>query len=150
MSQKKATYVVLIVLILIGARYWMQANDLSGAANQDTIGPGYFPNVLSIALFVLCGISFLQTLYSKDEEKIELPSKKLLAATIMVTVLFVASVSTFGFFYLQTFLFLLVLFTIYRFSTGMNVRIVAANAAMAFGLSLFFYVVFDLVMTVRF
>lgn len=150
MSEKKATYLALGLLIVVGIGYLMNARSLSSSGNQDAIGPSYFPILLSVALFLLCVISLVKTVLRKEDKRITIPNFRLILGTIVLTVLFVLGWSTFGFFYIPLFIFLWLLLTLYRLSLGLKRKIIAMNTGLALGLTLFIYLVFDVMMAVRF
>src|SRR5699024_5509387 len=82
-------------------------------SNNTELGPGYFPKILAVGLIIFCLLSLLQT-RKEQEKKISLPHVKTILVTIGITIVFFLSWKFLGLFYLNTFLYLLVLFIYYN------------------------------------
>lgn len=150
MSYKKVSYAALILLILFGIGYFVSINT-SATINpkSSAIGPNYFPNILAGLLIVLSLVSLIQTI-RKEDKKIIIPQFKLILFTIVLTVLFFVSWGVFGWFYVQTLIFLTVLFTVYRHRTGKLVHIIATSALTALIVTASIYFLFGRLMVIQF
>lgn len=148
MSAKTGTYIALIALFMLGAVYVYSASQLGGT-NSATVGPGYFPTILGVTLMILCVVSGIQN-FRKQDRKIAIPNLRLIWLTVALMAAFFLAWQFIGFFYVLTFLFFMILFTVYRPPKEHIVRTLLTNAAVALVLLAFIYVVFDLVLKTRF
>ncbi len=148
MSYKKATYLVLGLLVALAALYFWTAINLRDPRTRGTIGPGYFPVILSVLLVVLCAISFVQTWRSSEDKVITIPNLGLVSACIGLTALFLVAWRMVDGFYALSFAFVLVLMTL--FAPGRGLRQLAVNTAAALVLTGAIYGLFGYVMQVRF
>lgn len=114
------------------------------------IGSGYFPTLLATILIILSSINLVKTFVSTDRQKIELPNAKRIWWTIGLLALFFVTWKQFGYFYVQMFLYLFIMFTLYRLPLGRKKRYFAVNFAVALVLTLMVYGVFDVLMYVKF
>lgn len=149
MSQKKATYLSLILMILIALFFLNESLKLMQTAGADAIGPGYLPFWLSIILIILCGISFVKTRMKEKEEKVSIPNLKYIAATAVIIVLFCFSWSQFGLFYVHCFVVLTLLYALYRLSLGWTGRNIALILVVATGFTGFVYVLFEIIFKIE-
>lgn len=112
MSYKKATFMSLAIIVLIGIAYMYAANQIQHSNKTLTLGPSYFPNILGILLIILCIISFIQT-WRKADELTNLPNFKYILLTLGCIILFVLAWQFIGYFYIFTFLLLFTLTSLY-------------------------------------
>lgn len=148
MSTKKATYTSLILITLLAIGYLVEANKLSAANNSSTIGPSYFPTLLSILLIISCVVSWIQTM-NKDDKKFPLDNLKVIFTTISVTAFYFISWYFIGYFYLNTFIFLMVLLIIYSPKKEIKKNLFI-NLITSGGILIFIYVLFDLILKIKF
>lgn len=149
LNEKTATYLSLVFVVLFGAYFFLRSLPMYLSNDMD-ISAGYLPFWLSIILFILCIISFVKTKLEKKERKLVIPKAKYIVITVALIVLFLLSWSYFSFFYVQTFVFILILLTIYKIPTGLTKRSTYVNVSIALGFSMFTYILFDVVMNVKF
>lgn len=147
MSYKRATFLALTLLCLVGLGYLWLALGFQDNRNRNSIGPGYFPISLSVSLLVLCAISFVQTA-GRDDRTISIPNLKLIAAGLLVTLIFILAWKYLEQFYAAVFGFVFILFTI--FSQERGGRKVCIHLAVAATLTLFIFLLFGLLIGVRF
>lgn len=145
MSANKSTYITLLALILFAIVYFISADSLTQPQDTGTLGSGYFPKLLSILLVILCVINIFQT-RKKEDHKIPLPHLKTILITIGLTALYFLSWGLFGFFYVHTFLYLIILFTFYQPSKK-HLPIYVVTALL---ITLFIYLLFDNLLGIRF
>lgn len=148
MSARKGTLTALVCLICLGIVYLISAQKLGGATST-TLGPGYFPTILGIALIVMCIISGVQT-FRKPDKQIKIPNLKLVFLTILIIAVYFIAWNTLGYFYLCTFIFLFILFMLYRHNQENLTKIFIPNILMSIIITLIIFVVFDVIMSVRF
>lgn len=145
MSSKMLAYIMLTLILLLGVGYLFSAYSLKSADESNTLSSGYFPQILGIALIILCIISIVQTVLKKEDEKIDRGNLLMTLSTLAVTSLFIIGWQTFGFFYIQLFIFLFVLFTIYRFKS-LNKKIFFVNVIISLFVSGSIYLIFERLM----
>lgn len=150
MNAKLATNITLILLIGVGGWFLLEAMNFPAAMNQDAIGSDYFPKMLAIALIVLCLADLIKTFFQKEKTKIVIPQFRILVLTMVLTSLFLLSSSLIGFFYIQLFVFTLLLLTYYRWTLPNRKKVLFINASVSLGLTLCIYVIFGMVMDIRF
>lgn len=107
------------------------------------VGTHFFPTMLAWGILGLCALGAIRTLLSGSAEAFRIEYFRRVAFTIALIAAFFLSWSNFGFFYLQAFVFLLILFTFYRLPIGLSTRLVTINAIVALGITAFCYVVFN-------
>lgn len=147
MSYKKSTYVVLALLLLLAVGYGWQALSFQDMRNRNSVGPSYFPVILAAALAILSLISAVQT-YAQVERRIELSSLGLIGATLALTAAFLLFWSQIGHFYGACFVFVLALFLLY--GPRRTLRSLAFKFILAAGVTLCIYLLFDLLIQLRF
>lgn len=147
MSYKKATFIALTLLCLVGLGYLWLALGFQDNRNRNSIGPGYFPISLSVTLLVLCAVSFVQTA-GRDDRTISIPNLKMIVAGLVMTFFFILAWKYLDQFYAAVFGFVSILFTI--FSQGSGRRTVIIHLAISAALTLFIYLLFGLLIGVRF
>ncbi|WP_099865906.1 tripartite tricarboxylate transporter TctB family protein [Pararhizobium haloflavum] len=149
MTYKRASYIALGILFVVGIAYLWHAIGLTDARARDAIGPAYFPTVLGVLLLVLCAASFLKTLRSSDERVVTIPNAGLVALSVVLAGLFIAAWQYLSaIFYPVVFALCLILMTLFSRAGGWKRHAVnvGATAALTVGI----YLLFDLVMQVRF
>jgi hypothetical protein len=150
MTQKKAAYLVLGILILIGIGYLYQTWLIAGRLPPGLTGPVQFPVALGVALIVLCGIEVLREARrtpDPDEPPLQVPNAGKLAITIGLMAAYFYLWSRFGLFYPLTFAFFLGLLVTYR--QDRSPRSLAVLAAASGIFILFLYLVFQLSFGIR-
>ncbi len=147
MSSKKASYAALCLIILFGIGYAVSINSApSGMLASSTLGPSYFPNVLTAILILLCLASLVRTA-RKQETRLRFPNLKYVLFTIVLTAVFIVCWQKLGSFYPATFVFLFLLIAVYRLEKGWK-NAVGIGAAVALGLTAILYVLFALIMNI--
>ncbi|WP_407267797.1 tripartite tricarboxylate transporter TctB family protein [Radiobacillus sp. PE A8.2] len=150
MDSKKATYCALVFIMLLDLVYFININSSSsGMRNQNGMGPEYFPNILAILLFVLCIFSIVDT-FRKEGKKITVSNLKYILFTIFFTALFILSWQVIGMFYLQCFLYLAILFTVYRWNVGQRSVTLLINFSISLFVTVSIWAVFGLIMNFSF
>ncbi|MGJ8611979.1 MAG: tripartite tricarboxylate transporter TctB family protein [Octadecabacter sp.] len=115
-----------ILLILGGIGYAVNLNISASQAilfGSGGIGPAYFPNILAGLLVILSVITLVKNFRDKSPENlatIVTHNARYILATLALTIAFLASWQTFGFFYLNVFVLLTVLMTLYRIEFGIK------------------------------
>ncbi|TQR17883.1 tripartite tricarboxylate transporter TctB family protein [Psychrobacillus soli] len=141
MNSKKATYIALTLIIILGLVYLKSAIDM-GYGDTSTPGAGFFPILLVCMLVVLCIVSLIQTMMRTDDKKIDLPNIRLISLTVIISFLFILSWVWFGYFYISLFAYLLILMTVYYFEE-MNKKRFGKNLVISLVLTVLIYGVFD-------
>lgn len=145
MSIHRVTYIVLIILSIISIGYFYLAHSLPISNNDVSIGPDYFPKILAIILLVLCIINFIQTWRKKNVQSF-FTNSKFIFITIGLVILYLLSWSLFGYFYLTTFLFLSIIFFIYKPSK----KHLPLYIVLAILITIIIHLLFNIVVGVRF
>ncbi|SDI83426.1 tripartite tricarboxylate transporter TctB family protein [Paenibacillus naphthalenovorans] len=140
MSYKIASYVSLIFFSMIGILFFRSSFYLPAASGQ-TIGPEYFPRLLSILLIIFCIISWITTKKKKDE-RVEIANLRYIIFTVLLSIVFIGLWHMFGLFYLFAFIYMAILFYFYN-QDKHSIKKAFKYLAMALGLAAFLYVVFD-------
>lgn len=138
-----------ILFIAFGVWLIVLSNQLNETGFSQ-IGSGYFPRLLAIALIILSVINLVKTFVTKDNKKIELPNAGRIWWTIGLLALFFVTWNLFGYFFIQVFVYLFIMFTLYRLPLGWEKKHFAINLAVALVLTLLIYLVFDVIMYVKF
>jgi len=150
MTQKKAAYLALAVLMLVGAGYLYQTSIIAERLPAGVTGPIQFPVALGVALIVLCGVEMLRE-YRRtpeaDEPRLEVPNAGKLAITVALIAGYFLLWSRFGLFYPLTFAFFFGLLVTYR--QDRTWRSLALLAGVAAVFILFLYLVFQLSFGIR-
>lgn len=147
MSYKKTTSVFLLLILIFTMVYFFSINSMDAGMAVETIGPDYFPNLLSVLLVILCIISFFQTL-KKPDKKINLPNFKYILLTIGITILFLLAWYYLEYFYVFAFSFVTSLFILYKVERTIKSILICAAGGIIFTVLIYF--VFGQVMGVRF
>ena len=147
MSYKKATYLSLALMIVLAAFYYWAALDFQDNRNRNSVGPGYFPMILSVVLIILCIISWIQTI-RKPDYKINIPNLRVIGLSLLAIALFLISWFFINLFYISCFVFLLVLSILYN--PGLNRKSLVINLSTSLAITVFIYILFGLIIQVRF
>ncbi len=127
MNSKIGSIVTLLAIVSFGIFYFWEINKVSSTSNSISSDFKFFPKILFFLLIFLCLISLFQAI-KKEGTKIEV-NFKLLAITVFLLVGYILSWIFTGYFYLLTFVFLFILFTIYG-ERGKNIkRSIVVNVA---------------------
>lgn len=148
MTIKRSSYLVLLLLIVVGVVYIKTAIDLNGGTISD-ISAGFFPILLGGLLIIFCVISLIQTALKTNDKKFDLPNLPLILITIGISALFILSWSWFGYFYISMFLYLLALMTVFYHEELRNKRRILTNILLALFITGLIYFVFDYLLGLR-
>lgn len=148
MSYKKASYFALAFLVLLAAGYLWTASGLRDPRTRGSIGPGYFPVILSVLLIFLCGLSFVQTLRRSENETLTIPNFWYVLAALGATAAFITLWTVLSVFYPLVFVFVAGLMLL--FQPNLELRRLAVILVTALFLTFMIYGLFELVMGVRF
>ncbi len=152
-SAKKLTYVVLTILMLFAIGYYYMATyAIREIFITDTLGPRQFPRILSILLAISCIFSFIQTL-KREDHIITFPNYRMIIVTIIFTSLYFISWKEMGYFYLNTFIFLLLLLIVYQIKLLIRKNLLInliKNFLIALGVTVFIYFLFEIIIGIRF
>lgn len=155
MTWKTLNSIMSVVLIMGGLAY---ALNLNYSASQTIyfsgsgVGPTYFPNVLTGLLVILCVVVLIKNLRNSDPdnvEKVVTENSKYILATLALTIAFIASWQYLGYFYLNVFVLLTILLTIYRIEFGLKNSLLV-GAATAAGTTVFLYGLFGNILEISF
>lgn len=147
LSWKSLNRIILVFLVILGLGYIINLNHTAARyASSNTIGPTYFPNVLTAILIILCIIAFIQGKDTK-ESKVVLPNYKHMLFTLAMTVLFILTWQFIGFFYVAVFLFGTILLTVYRIEKGLK-RSLIVGAFTSLVTTVVIYVLFGIVLAI--
>lgn len=151
MRTKMITYLSLIFIILVGLYFIIESIPiLPQPENETGLSAGFFPFWLSIILIFLCFLSIVQTMLKKENKEFKIPRAGYLIVTVILTALYFFSWNYFGYFYFQTGLYLLILISVYKFSSGLTMKNVGVNVCVSLGFTISIYILFDVVMGVKF
>ncbi len=109
----------------------------------DDVGTGFFPAMLAWLTIGLCLLGALKTILTGPGDLFLINNGQRIAITFGAVAIFILSWKSFGFFYIQEFVFLFALFTIYRIPLGLNPQRLGLNAAAALGITAFCFLVFN-------
>lgn len=143
MKTKILDRIVMIVIIIVGMLYWRSSVAL-GTGTSANIGSGFYPSLLAMILLLLTLVKLLQTLRTKDEEKIQFPNGKLVLFTMGAIALFILSWSFIGYFYIHLFLFIFFLYSVY--SERLKKQFIMKNAFLSLAVTISIFIIFDLVL----
>lgn len=136
MTWKFLNSVMSLVLIAGGIGYALNLNHSASEAiffSSSGVGPTYFPNILTGLLVLLSLVTLFRNLRDsspKNTAKVVTENLGVILATLGLAMAFIASWQFLGFFYLNTFVLLTVLLTIYRIEFGIrNSLLVAAGTS---------------------
>lgn len=148
MTIKRSSYLVLLLLIVVGVVYIKTALDLNGGAVSD-IGAGFFPVLLGGLLIIFCVVSLIQTALKTNDKKLDLPNLPLIVITIGISALFIFSWSWFGYFYISLFVYLLALMAVFYNEELKNKSRFLKNIILSLFITGLIYVVFDYLLGMR-
>ena len=147
MSYKTSTYIVLSLLFVLAIAYGWQGLSFQDMRNRNSVGPGYFPIALAVALAVLCIAGAVRN-QMQENRHVEIPNLGLILATLAITAAFLVGWAMLGLFYAFAFAFVFVLFVLYE--RDRSAKRVAIRFALAAGVTLFIYLLFGQLIQVRF
>ncbi|MBP1155845.1 MULTISPECIES: tripartite tricarboxylate transporter TctB family protein [unclassified Paenibacillus] len=139
MSYKIASYVSLIFFAMIGVLFFSSSFYLP--ASGQTIGPEYFPRLLSIILIIFCIISFITTTKKKDV-KVEFANPRYIIFTVLLSIVFIGLWHMFGLFYVFAFVYMAILFYFYN-QDKHSLKKAFKYIVIALGMAIFLYVLFE-------
>ena len=140
MRTKRATILTLISIMILGFWYLVTANSLRKTAFRVAVDPSYFPKLLAVFLLILCSVCILMVYKNKNDEKLNIPNLKLIVLTIAITILFILNWRTFGYFYIQAFIFLVLLLSIYNMNYSFRAMLI--NSTLSLFVICFIYFLF--------
>lgn len=132
MTWRTMNSIMSIALILGAIGYAWSLNHSASQAiffASSGVGPTYFPNVLAALVVILSLVTLVQNLRDGSEDnraKITTPNAGYILATFALVVAFLLSWQFLGFFYLNAFLLLTVLMTLYRIEFGFKNSLIVA------------------------
>lgn len=145
MSYKIATYISLVFIMFIAILFFTASLNFSSSLSQ-YVGPGTFPQILSVLLVIACLISMFTTKKQKDQH-IELPNLRYIGYTIGSTFLFIVAWVYIGLFYIVSILFISILAYIYN-PAPRSYKKAGGSFVFSIILTLFIYLVFDQVLKI--
>lgn len=150
MNKKQLNYIVLIFFILLGIVYGLKGLSFRNVRlfESTSPSPGYFPIILSVLLVILCLINIVATYFKKSNETINFPNLKLILLTIVAIVLFFISWSSFGYFFINVYVFILFLIIAYRFK-DFCWKMILKNSIMVLGITFCLYLIFKVFLNIR-
>lgn len=149
MSSKRGTDISLFLIIIFAIGYYFAINKLPEANDSVSLGPRYFPTLLVILLVLLSCISFFQT--RKQEDKIiHIANIHLIIITIVLTILFFLSWSLVGYFYINCFVFVFLLFITFNWGQLEIKKRIFSHSVIASTITLSIYLFFDLLLGIKF
>ncbi|MDV7142816.1 tripartite tricarboxylate transporter TctB family protein [Tropicimonas sp. TH_r6] len=155
MTWRSLNSIMSVILIIGGLCYALNLNYSASQAiffSSGGVGPTYFPNILT-ALLILLSLATLyrnfRDLRPENTEKITTHNFWYIIATLALVVAFIASWQLLGYFYLNVFVFLAVLLTIFRmeFGIGNSLGVAVVTSALTTG---FLYALFGKILTISF
>lgn len=144
MNYKVATYISLSVLMIINVIYFLRTLSLN--IFEDGFGPGFYPLILSVLLFIFLMISFIKT-YLKDNSNLTkfnlIKSIKKITPIVFIIVLFFILWTYIGYFYILSLFLLISLLFITKPSVIYNKKELFVNLTVFAVYVVVIYVVFD-------
>jgi hypothetical protein len=144
-----------IALIIGGLCYALNLNLSASQTiyfSSGGVGPTYFPNILTALLVLLCVVTLYRNFRDVSSENVgQITTHNFwyIIATFALVVAFIASWQLFGYFYLNVFIFLTVLLTIFRMDFGIGNGLLVGATTSAFTTG-FLYVLFGKILTISF
>jgi hypothetical protein len=145
MSEKYANLSMYSILAIIAVCYFVTAQSFDGAG-ANTIGPGYFPKLLGIGLFLFSVIGIVATIKEKNAGKIVVENIKMIVVALIAVIAFLLIWKWIDAFYVITFIFLIGLTAIFRKDFGATKKNIAVIAGSAIGMTMTIYLIFDKLM----
>lgn len=155
MTWKSLNSIMSVVLILGGLGYALNLNHSASQTiyfSGSGVGPTYFPNVLTGLLVILCIVTLVKNLRDTspdNTEKVETANSRYILATLALTIAFIASWQYLGYFYLNVFVLLTILLTIYRSEFGLRNSLLVGAVTSA-GTTAFLYGLFGNILEISF
>jgi hypothetical protein len=153
LSYRTLSFVVMSVLIGFSVFYYVTINraarSVPSYGQGASLGPEYFPNGLAVLLVVLCLLALVRTVRMEDRT-LEIPYAGLIALAIGATAAFIAGWGLLGAFYPIAFLFVAGLLFGFRVGPTGRVLTAATSLGMALVVTIVIYLIFDLLMSLRF
>lgn len=150
MSYKTATYISLIFIGLINVMYLIESINLSNWADDSGYGPGFYPLILSILLFILIVLSFMKTYTNKNVEGIYfklISGFKKVAPIIMLIVVYLIIWSYFDYFYILSFFLIVGLIILKKPTIIKNSKELIISLIFASGYLLILYLTFNVLLS---
>jgi len=138
MTWRSLNSIMSIILIMGGIGYAVNLNQSASQAllfSSSGIGPAYFPNILAGLLVILSVMTLVKNLRDKSPkniEKVTTHNSGYILVTVALMVAFLASWQFLGFFYLNVFVLLTVLMTLYRIEFGLKNSLLVGLATSVF------------------
>lgn len=121
MTQRFANIILSFVMLSICAVFLYLTNKLSYPSNV-------FPYIIIAGIVILTLIILLQNIFSKNEAKFDAINYKRVFSIILISIIYISAISTFGF-YSVTFIYLLVMcFSLQSHETGMSIMVKLRNS----------------------
>ncbi len=141
MSYRSVNLVVFagIVALCLAIIYAMQSMR---APMEGDIGAWFVPSAVAWLIIGLCVVGVIRTLAVGRTETFVIPAFGRVLISILIIALFLVSWVYLGAFYLQMFVFLMVLSLIYRRPVGIDARQIIITTAVSAAITLFSYIVF--------
>ncbi|TNF22582.1 MAG: tripartite tricarboxylate transporter TctB family protein [Rhodobacteraceae bacterium] len=155
MTWKHLNSLMSVLLIMGGIGYALNLNHSASQAiffSGSGVGPTYFPNALTAILVLLCIVTLIRNLRDKSPEntgKVTTANSRYILATLGLAMAFIASWQVLGYFYLNVFVLLTVLLTIYRIEFGIRNSLLVAVVTSAF-LTGFLFALFGKILEISF
>lgn len=149
MNFKIGTYISLFLIGTFAIFYLISSNSLVANQDQVSLSPSFFPNIIAIILLVLCIISFFQTIKKESKPKIEMNNILQNGLTLLIIIIFILSWYYLQEFYLISFVFLFILFSIYRKLKSNKLRFFTVNGLLSLSTCLVLYLLFEITINVQ-
>ena len=150
MTQKRAAYLALGILNMVGVGYLYQTYLIAARLPAGFTGPVQFPLALGVALIALSAFEIFREFRrtpEPDEPLLQVPNAGKLGITIGLIAAYFYLWSRFGLFYPLTFAFFLGMLVTYN--KGQSSRSLALLVAVSAAFILFLYLVFQFAFGIR-
>lgn len=150
MSYKTATYISLIFIALINIIYLIESINLSNWANDSGYGPGFYPLILSILLFILIVLSFMKTYTNKNVDEIYfklISGFKKVTPIIILIIVYLMLWSYFDYFYILSFFLIVGLIILKKPTIIKNSKELIISLIFASGYLLILYLTFNVLLS---
>jgi len=148
LSEKKVSIISLVLIAVFTIIYLIEAKSFP-VIQGNSIGPAYFPVILSVIILSLCVLDLIITIVKKEDEQFRVPNLKYLLITIIMVGIFVVSWYATGLFYFISFFFFLVLTSIYRWGVGVFKKTLIINIVFSTGATLLVFLLFEVILNVK-
>lgn len=155
MTWRNLNTIMSIILIMGGLCYALNLNHSASQAiyfSSGGVGPTYFPNILTALLVTLSIVTLYQNFRDTNPEKDERVTTHNfwhIVVTLTLVVAFIASWQFLGYFYLNVFILLTALLTIFRMDFGIKNSLIVAVVTSALTTG-FLYALFGKILTISF